>query len=114
MQVALSAYGQDGTYDQFAKKGFFIIRKDGRIVAQSSVCTHKRGRLTPVRDGFYCKVHGSAFTFDGKVTRPPAKVDLARYAISLDANKHVMVDTSKRIERGGFGAAGAYVDVEAV
>jgi nitrite reductase/ring-hydroxylating ferredoxin subunit len=102
-------YAKDGVYDGFAGQGFFIIRKDGRIFAQSSVCTHRRGRLTPTADGFFCKSHNSTFAMDGTVTRPPAKVDLARYAVELDDRNHLIVNTTKRIEHADFDTPGAYV-----
>ena len=107
---ALAEYAEDGVFDHFAAQGFFIIRKDGRIAAQSSVCTHQRGRLMPAGDGFICTKHHSAFTMDGKVTRPPARTDLVRYAVWIDEKKHLIVDMGKRIEHTQFDAAGAYVE----
>jgi nitrite reductase/ring-hydroxylating ferredoxin subunit len=108
---SLADYGKDGVFDQFASRGFFVIRKEGRIVAQSSICTHRRGRLMPTSDGFLCKTHNSAFAMDGKVTRPPAKADLVRHAVHIDDKNHLIVDTSKRIEHAQFDAPGAYVEV---
>lgn len=109
----VGGYAKDGVYDRFASQGFFIIRKDGRIAAQSSICTHKRGRLKPTKDGFTCPLHHSAFALDGKVTRPPAKMDLVRFAVSTDENNHLIVDVSKRIERAQFNKPGAYVEAPA-
>ena len=37
----LADYAKDGVFDQSASHGFFVIRKDGKIFAQSSVCTHR-------------------------------------------------------------------------
>lgn len=107
---SLADYAKDGVFDQLVSQRFFVIRKDGRIVAQSSICTHKRGRLTPTADGFFCKQHNSAFAMDGKVTRPPAKADLVRFAVRTDDKNHLIVDTSKRIEHAQFDTPGAYVD----
>ena len=106
----LAGYSQDGVFDQFASRGFFIIRKDGKIIAQSSICTHKGFGLTPTADGFFCKKHNSAFAADGKVTRPPAKVDLARYAVRKDDRNHLIVETGKRIEHAQFDTSDAYVE----
>lgn len=106
---SLRDYAKDGVYNEFAAQGFFVIRKDGRIVAQSSVCTHKRGRLTPTADGFFCKSHNSTFAMDGTVTRPPAKVDLTRYAVQTDDKNHLIVNMSRRIEHAEFDTPGAYV-----
>ncbi len=106
----LADYAKDGVFDQSASHGFFVIRKDGKIFAQSSVCTHRRGRLTPTPDGFFCKAHNSTFAADGKVTRPPAKADLVRYAVRKDDKNHLIVDTSKRIEHAQFDAPDAHVE----
>lgn len=110
---SLGDYAKDGVYNQFAPQGFFVICKDGKIFAQSSICTHRRGRLTPTADGFFCKAHNSTFSMDGTVTRPPAKADLARYAVQTDDKKHLIVNTSKRIEHAEFDKPGAYVEVPA-
>jgi Rieske Fe-S protein len=107
---SLADYAKDGVFDQLVARGFFVIRKDGRIVAQSSVCTHKHGRLTPTADGFFCKQHNSTFAADGKVTRPPAKTDLVRYAVRTDDKNHLIVDMSKHIEHAQFDTPGAYVE----
>ena len=108
---SLSSYAKDGVYEGFASQGFFVIRKGGRVVAQSSNCTHRRGQLVPEVDGFECRFHGSAFSLDGVVRRPPAKANLVRYAVSVDEQKHLIVDKGKAIEHSQFDAPGAYVEV---
>jgi nitrite reductase/ring-hydroxylating ferredoxin subunit len=110
---SVADYGKDGVYDHFAAQGFFVIRAAGRIVAQSSICTHKRGRLTPTADGFFCKQHNSTFAADGKVTRPPARASLVRYAIRMDDRKHLIVDASRPIEHSQFDTPEAYVEIAA-
>ena len=108
----LSQYGNDGIYPDFAHQGFFIIRQNNRIVAQSSTCTHKGYTITAVPDGFKCKKHGSAYAVDGKVTHGPAKDTLPRFGISVDEQKHLVVDLRKSFKPESFEAAGAFVSVK--
>ncbi len=85
-------YAADGVYDGFRYVGFFLIRKDGRLFALSSICTHKKCKLTAGPDhSFYCHCHGSEFDPGGKVTEGPAKRDLPVLAISTDARGHLLV-----------------------
>lgn len=112
MDVGLiSRYGPQGIYPEFASKGFFLMREGNRLVAQSSLCTHKQCKLTPGSDGFTCKCHGSAFTTDGRVTRPPAKRNLDRYAIAKSPEGHVIVNTSRKIDSTRFDTPEAYIEI---
>ena len=108
----LSKYAEDAIYSDFRAAGLFIIRRGGRIVAQSSICTHKRSKLTPKSDGFFCKTHNSAFSLDGEVVRPPAKENLPRHRIWIEGN-HLMVDLNKSYKTAQFDSAGAFVQVPA-
>jgi Rieske Fe-S protein len=85
-------YAKDGVYTDFQFKGFFIVRKGADLFAISSVCTHKKCKLTAESDRtFYCKCHGSTFDPVGKVTTGPAKIDLPRYSVMVDAQGQAMV-----------------------
>lgn len=108
----LDKYPKDAIYPEFQPRGFFIIRRNGKLVAQSSICTHRGCKLSPAGDGFTCKCHGSVFDIDGKVQRPPARRDLSRFGIHLDAAGHVVVDLGKTYEPAQFGAAGASVEIK--
>ncbi len=85
-------YAKDGVYTDFQFKGFFIVRKGADLFAVSSVCTHKKCKLTAEADRtFYCKCHGSTFDPVGKVTTGPAKIDLPRYPIVVDETGQTIV-----------------------
>jgi Rieske Fe-S protein len=72
-----SNYAADGVYSNFRDQGFFLIRKGDELFALSSICTHRKCKLTAERDrSFYCKCHGSTFDPDGHVTEGPARRDL--------------------------------------
>lgn len=92
----LSDYAKDGIVNKFEKPNkVLIVRTDGRLFAETSVCTHKGCSLTARDDQtLYCRCHGSVFTVHGTVDTGPAQRSLARYAISLNDDKHVIVDKS--------------------
>jgi Rieske Fe-S protein len=88
----LADYPDDDVYDKFREDGFFIIRRDRRITALSSVCTHKGCKVRVQDDlSFKCKCHGSTFDKDGHVTKGPAKRDLPRLAVATDPRNHLLV-----------------------
>lgn len=86
-------------YADHRDDGFFVIRRDGQVTALSAVCTHKGCLVSPRPDGsFKCFCHGSEFSPAGKVLSGPAKRDLPRLALKLDDNRHVLVDTDRKLE----------------
>ena len=73
----VSRYTADGVYRQFSDRGFFIVRQGDKLFALSSICTHRRCKLTAEPDRtFSCHCHGSTFDPAGHVTEGPAKRDL--------------------------------------
>lgn len=105
----LAGFAKDAIYPSFAGQGFFVVRKDGRLFAEASRCTHKNGELIARGDGFVCRKHGSTFTVAGHVTKGPAREDLPRFGISLDDRKHVLVDTAKVFRSGEYESKDAFV-----
>lgn len=88
-----SLYSADGVYDKFRDRGFFLIRKGGKLTALSSYCTHRKCKLAAEPDHtFTCKCHGSTFTQEGKVTEGPAKRDLPVFGTSTSGNGHLVVN----------------------
>lgn len=88
----VKSYASDGVYTAFADSGFFIICHQGKLLALSSICTHRACKLHEAADhSFYCKCHGSTFDPDGKVTKGPAARDLPMLATSLDDRGHLLV-----------------------
>ena len=81
-----------GVYDAYRALGFFIVRREGKLSAISSVCTHRHVTLTAKHDcTFYCKRHGSLFDANGHVTKGPANKDLPLLALSTDGAGHLLV-----------------------
>ena len=95
----LEKFSADGVYADFRQQGFFVVRRGKRIIALSSVCTHKGCKVRVAEDeSFFCKCHGSTFDRDGKVTKGPARRNLPRLAVRLDEQRQVLVDPSQQIE----------------
>ena len=89
---AVAEYGTDQVYDQFRQDGFFVVRREGKLFALSSVCTHKGCKVRAQSDGsFVCKCHGSRFSPDGKVLNGPAVRDLPRLPVAATAEGHLLV-----------------------
>jgi Rieske Fe-S protein len=87
-----SDYANDGVYDKFRTQGFFIIRRNGQLIALSSICTHMGCKVKEQQDtSYHCPCHGSSYDPDGKVTHGPAIHDLPRLPTSVDANGHLIV-----------------------
>jgi len=97
-----SAFAKEGIYDSLSlSQGFFLISSKGKLYATSSTCTHKSNLVSIDAEKagqFKCEKHGSLFSLDGRVVKPPAKRSLPRFAIKLDAKKHVIVDPTRRFE----------------
>jgi Rieske Fe-S protein len=89
----VASYAADKVYDQFRNRGFFIVRRDGKLFAISAICTHRRCKLDAEADhSFYCPCHGSTFDPNGKVTEGPAKRDLPLLSTSTNAQGHLIVE----------------------
>jgi nitrite reductase/ring-hydroxylating ferredoxin subunit len=107
----LKDFDKDGVTDTFAKKPnyIFLVRKDGKLFACLSMCTHKYVALTVKSDEFYCNKHHSEFSYEGTVTHGPAKDSLPRYAISKDDKGHVIVDCSKSFSEKNWDDAASFI-----
>lgn len=89
----LDGFSEEGIYDAFRDRGFFVIRRDKKLSALSSICTHKGCKVRAQTDrSFLCKCHGSTFDPDGKVTKGPAKLDLPRLSVAEDGQNHLRVN----------------------
>ena len=82
----------EGIIERFRDQGFFLIRRGGKLVALSAICTHRYCKLNSLPDrSFVCKCHGSTFDAAGQVTTGPAKRDLPVFATSVDDRRHLIV-----------------------
>ena len=90
-----------------------VVRHDGKIYASTTVCTHRGGTLNwkPDLDSYVCPRHGAKFDIVGQVTKGPAKTPLLRYAISADANGHLIVDKSQSFTSDQWDDPASFVKV---
>jgi nitrite reductase/ring-hydroxylating ferredoxin subunit len=90
-----------------------IIRHDGKIYASTSVCPHRQVTIMESDDknSFECPRHHSMFDIEGNVTKGPAKKGLARYAISVDSNGHLIVDKSQKFTSDQWDDPASFVKV---
>lgn len=94
----IGEFKSDDVYDAFREQGFFVIRRDDKLFAISSVCTHKGCKVRVQDDlSFLCKCHGSRFDKEGRVTKGPATRDLPRLAVATDDQKHLLVDPDQKL-----------------
>jgi len=85
-------FGAEGVYDTFRDLGFFVVRRDGKLIALSSYCTHRKCKVKAEPDhSFYCKCHGATFAPSGHVTEGPARRDLPVLATSVNERGHLLV-----------------------
>ena len=106
----LAGFAKDGVTDTWAKDdSFFVVRHGGKLMAISSICTHRFCPLHARPDEFYCNCHKSHFTLDGEVTDGPAETSLPHYGIKADDKGHVMVDLSKEFNEAKWGDPGSFI-----
>lgn len=86
--------GVNTDYAVKSKGAVFVIRKDRKIYALSSICTHLGCVLDIGPKGFACGCHGSQFAQDGTRLSGPAKRPLVRYAIAVNDADQVLIDKS--------------------
>jgi len=90
-----SAYTGEGIHENFREHGFFLTRRQGKLIAISSFCTHRHCKLDTESDrSFSCPCHGSTFDPAGKVTEGPATRDLPVFPLTIDSRGHAMVTVS--------------------
>jgi Rieske Fe-S protein len=88
----ISSFDKDEVYDAFRDQGFFVIRRNKKLFAVSSICPHKGCKVRVADDlTFFCKCHHSEFDKDGNVTKGPSTRNLSRLAVTVDKNQHVLV-----------------------
>ena len=88
----ITDYVAEGVYNRFQDQGFYVLRQDGRLLALSAVCTHRRCKVDVRPDrSFACKCHGSTFDQTGRVTKGPAPRDLPELATTVDSAQHLLV-----------------------
>ena len=96
----LSKYSADGITATWmpAPTKVALVRHGGKLYACTTVCPHRGATIMEEDDknSFVCPKHHSTFDIAGDVTHGPARKPLDRFAISVDANNHVIVDPSQK------------------
>lgn len=108
----LSEFAADGIFGNWAgSHGFFIVRKEGRLYAVSSRCSHKPSVLLKEEKGsFRCPKHKALFAATGAlVVKGEAKRPLPRLGITADEKGQLTVDPGRRFESDQWQEHGAYV-----
>ena len=115
---ALADFKKDGVYDKWIKPNHLIVVRDkGRLFAETAICTHKGVLLKEKEGQLFCPKHSSRFTVQGvPAPKPngklgPAKKPLVHFAISTNDKGHVIVDTSKPIEKDKWEDAGGFIKI---
>lgn len=65
-------------------KTFVTKTGEGKYLALSTVCTHKKCDVDYTGDGFECPCHGSTYSKTGKVTNGPATKNLKSYKTTFN------------------------------
>jgi Rieske Fe-S protein len=78
-----------------------VARDADGVYAMSAICTHAGCFVSDtsgtIAAGLTCPCHGSAFDGEGVVTRGPAPVALAHYAVTIAADGSITVDGSQPV-----------------
>jgi Rieske Fe-S protein len=108
----LTAGGGDAIVDKFAKSNrVLLIRRGDRLYAPTATCSHKGCAIKAVNGEMRCPCHGARYRVDGTVAKGPARDSLTRYAISVNNDGHVIVDTSQKFGEKQWDDPGAFVKV---
>jgi Rieske Fe-S protein len=112
----LADYPKPGFYDKFAAQKLLIARLDDRLVAISTICTHK-GCSVKKKPGeelaLKCPCHKAEFSAYGTPTGGPAKTALDRYAITQGADGTLIVDMTKAFIESKWEDPAAFVPIKA-
>lgn len=86
------------------KGGFYVVHMPQGVMALSWTCTHQ-GCKVPWKESerdFHCPCHGSKYAYNGTVTHGPAGRPLDLFAVSVEKNGDLVVNTDKRTKRKDF------------
>jgi nitrite reductase/ring-hydroxylating ferredoxin subunit len=112
-------FAKDSGSDKFAlDHQLLITRKEGKIIALTAVCPHKKALIKLADNGEYvCPRHGSRFTLEGEPTAKPngkmgpAHDPLVHYAIRINDDHHIIVDTGTSFDKDKWDDAQASIEV---
>jgi Rieske Fe-S protein len=111
----LTQYAKDGVWDKLAKSDKVLIARSGaKIYAMTAICTHKSCTVrapspAPANSPLACPCHHSRFSIEGKPTGGPARAALFHLGVSIDDQKHLIVDKTKQFGENEWDKDGAFV-----
>jgi Rieske Fe-S protein len=76
----------------------FIVRDSNGLYALSSICTHQGCQVSPNGSDFLCPCHQSEFDLNGNVVRGPARSPLVHYALCIESDGTVGIDTNTVVD----------------
>lgn len=113
-------YPKDSGSDKFYEDHQVLIaHKDGKIIALTAICPHKKALVKLADNGeFVCPRHGSRFTLEGDPTHKPnstklgpAHDPLVHYAIRINDDHHIIVDTGTKFDKDHWNDEHASIDL---
>ncbi len=111
----LKDFAEDGIAEAFVKNGFFVIRREGRLIAASTICPHQGNMLRRDHDDpgrIICGGHDSAFDSEGKVLVGPATTGLVRLSISVNGEGRVMVNPSEEFPQDNWADKKCSIEIK--
>jgi nitrite reductase/ring-hydroxylating ferredoxin subunit len=111
---SLTEFKKDEISTRFVRHNFFLIRNNGRLYATIATCPHKGNYLVrDVKDParIVCTGHDAVFDAEGKPIEGRVKKGLARFAISVNPDGHVLVDTNKDFEQARWNSKASYIEL---
>lgn len=66
-------------------------KEDGSFSAMVLMCTHARHPLTKAGNGYYCTLHGSKFSGEGKVEKGPASKPMVHLATEITGDDLIII-----------------------
>lgn len=109
---ALKDFSAGGIFGKWAESsGFFVVRREGKLYAVSSRCSHKSSVLLKEENGsFRCPKHKALFAPTGAlVKRGEAKRPLPRLGIRVDDQGQVTVHPSQRFDQSKWEEPGSFI-----
>lgn len=109
---ALKDFANDGLFGKWAEShGFFVVRREGKLYAIGSRCSHKSSVMLKEENGsLRCPKHKALFAATGTlVQRGEAKRPLPRLGIRADDQGQVTVDPSQRFEQSRWEEPGSFI-----
>ena len=78
-------------HEKLAGPVFIYRNPSGKLFASLLICPHKNCEVNPAGKTLVCPCHGSEFSLEGKLQRPPAEKDLFHYQIEENTEEIFLI-----------------------